>query len=916
MFKKELEKNYTHEHEKEIYKFWEESGYFNPDTQKRLGLVAQGGPETRYCLTLPPPNVTGILHLGHAITIALEDLMIRYNRLLQKETLFLPGSDHAGIATQNVVERELGKQGISRKDLGREKFIEKVWEWKHEYHARITEQSRSLGISSDWTRERFTLDENLSHAVRTAFVTLFKKGLIYRGKYLVNWCPGRCESAISDLEAIPEEHRSHLWYIKYPMVNDDWSGPRGEWGSGEWASGATEFIEVATTRPETLLGDSGIATTDKHPVFKHFIGRQAVLPVLGRKIPVFSDPHVDPEFGTGAVKVTPAHDPNDYEMGETHGLEFITVMDEKGRMVPEYSGKYANMDRFECREAIVEDLEKEGILVKIEPYVHAVSHCQRCDTVIEPRVSTQWFVRTRTLADAAVARVRSGETVILPEREEKRFYQWMENIRDWCISRQLWWGHRIPVWYCSNNHQVCDIEDPTSCPECGDTNLVQDEDVLDTWFSSGLWPFSTLMWPDESHADFKRFYPTDMRETGYDILFFWVAREMMLGIELTGETPYKTVYMHGIVRNEKGKKISKSMENIQQYDPLKIISEYGADALRFTLVSNAVPGRDINLDPRQFEAAKRFCNKIWQSTRYILSQVKDTDDMPKPGAGYSKEKLLFPDRWILSKLNRVVRETTGLLDTYDYLNAIRNVKNFYWGDFCDWYIEITKIRFYDEGCDDIITPKIVLLHVLDACLKMLHVVMPYLTELLWQHLPEFMKKEPALIIAKWPEADDSLINDEIENNFSIIIDLIREIRRLRKDFNVPVGATIPLFVDPAGREDLIVQLKDEICTLAKIDPDRLVIQENVKPPSKSGRIVLHGFMAFLPLEGLIDLEAERARIKKQEGKAEKLVEKIKKKLNSPFAEKADPEIVQKERDKLVEMNEKLRQLREQLDILR
>ncbi|MBD3187983.1 valine--tRNA ligase [Candidatus Bathyarchaeota archaeon] len=913
----DLDGPYTPDRENEVYQFWEEGGYFNPDTQVSLGLVDHGDVEGRFCLTLPPPNVTGALHLGHAITIAIEDFMARYNRLLGKETLFLPGSDHAGIATQNVVERELLKKGIKRKELGRKKFIEKVWEWKHEYHARITEQSKRLGMSSDWSRERFTLDDQLSDAVRQAFVSLYKKGLIYRGTYMVNWCPGRCESAISDLEAIPREQQGNLWYIKYPLINEDWKGPENEWGSGRWAEGATEFIEVATTRPETLLGDTGIATTENHEIYGKLVGREAILPVLGRQIPIFSDPHVDPEFGTGAVKVTPAHDPNDYEMGRDHDLEFINVLDENARMVPEYAGKYANMDRYECREAIVNDLDEEGLLIKIEPHVHSVARCQRCDTIVEPRVSMQWFVKAKPLAAAAMEKVRAGITTILPDREEKRFFHWMENIRDWCISRQLWWGHRIPVWYCEEGHQTCELDDPITCAICGNGKLKQDEDVLDTWFSSGLWPFSTLGWPDETASDFNRFYPTNVRETGYDILFFWVAREMMLGIELTGHAPYEIVYMHGIVRNEKGKKISKSMENIEQYDPLNIITKYGADVLRYTLVSNAVPGRDINLDPRQFEAAKRLCNKIWNSTKFVLSQLGEGDDqLPRKGEGLAKERLLQVDRWILSRLNRIIKEITSYIEKFDFLNATREMKNFFWGEFCDWYIEATKIRLYDEVYGDKTTPKVVLLHVINACLTMFHPVMPYLTEILWQSLPGFIKKAPALIIANWPDVDESMIDENLEENFTIIMDLIREIRRLRKKFNVPLSKEIPLMLDPGQLEPDFEALKDEICTLAKINPAEFQVKKTIEPPKRSGRIVMHGVSAYLPLEGLIDLDAERERISKQIDKIRGYIEKSTRKLDSPFSEKADPEIVQKEREKLASNQEKLKQLEEELEILK
>lgn len=914
MASKQLSQTYSpKEIEEEIYKWWEQEGYFRPEKQRELGLITPDSP--KFCITIPPPNVTGQLHLGHAIPLTIEDLMTRYERLRQKETLYVPGCDHAGIATQNVVDRELTKQGINRKELGRENFIEKVWEWKHKYHTRITEQSKRLGISADWTRERFTLDENLSRAVRTAFVKLFKKGLIYRGKYMVNWCPGRCESAISDLEAIPEDEESNLWYIKYPIVTEDFKEPAGEWGSGKWAEGATDFIEVATTRPETLLGDSGVATHEAHPEYGKLIGMNAILPVIGRQIPIFSDQLVDPAFGTGAVKVTPAHDPADYEMGQRHDLEFITVMDEKGAMVEGLTGKYAGMDRFECRKTIVEDLEAEGLLVKIEPYTHAVAHCQRCDAVVEPRISTQWFMKMKSLAEVAMAAVKNGETIIIPEREEKRFFQWMENIRDWCISRQLWWGHRIPVWYCANGHQVCEFDDPVECPECGDTNLVQDEDVLDTWFSSGLWPFSTLGWPNVDDPDYVRFYPTDTRETGYDILFFWVAREMMLGCELTGKSPYSLVYLHGIIRNEVGKKISKSMENVEKYDPLNIIDEWGCDVLRHTLVSNAVPGMDMNMDFRQLEASKRFCNKIWQSTKFVLGNIAEDEAIPRLDKKYPAKKFKLADKWILSRFNKLVNTVTKLMENHDYMNAIREIKIFFWDEFCDWYIEATKVRLYNEDETDKITPKVVLLHILEACLTMFHPVMPHMTEALWQALPASIKQGPALIVNKWPAFNKTLVNEDAETGFMLAMDLVKGIRSIRSDFNVPPGVKIPLIVETPENMTFVENVKDEIIALARIDAEQVTIDTQVDAPQHAGRLVLPGVTAYLPLEGLIDVDKEQARLSNEIGKMQKLVDASTKKLASPFSQKADSQVVQQEREKLASYEEKLARLKDQSDML-
>jgi len=898
--------------EKGIYEWWESQGYFRPEKQGELGLVKADGP--RFCITLPPPNVTGVLHLGHAVVLTLEDLMTRYERMNQKETLFLPGTDHAGIATQNVVERELAKKGIYRKEIGRSNFIEEVWKWTNKCQNIILNQSRSMGVSCDWTRNRFTLDKKYHKAVLTAFKRLYDNGLIYRGRYMVNWCPGRCTSAISNLEAETEEHESSLWYLKYPVLTDKWKGPKAEWASGRWAEGATDFIVLATTRPETLLGDTAVAISMNHPQYSKYKGRTALLPALGREIPIFEDKYVDPEFGTGALKITPAHDPNDYDIGIKYDLETITVIDETGKMVPNYSGKYANMDRFECRDEIVKDLEKEGLLEKIESYIHAVAHCQRCNTIIEPRISTQWFVRTRNLAKEAIDAVRSGITLMIPEREEMRFYQWMGDIRDWCISRQLWWGHQIPVWYCSNGHEICEIEEPLQCPTCNDKNLKQDEDVLDTWFSSGLWPFATLGWPDLDSEDFKRYYPNDMRETAYDILFFWVAREMMLGLELTKQSPYRTCYFHGIIRNEHGKKISKSMENVEQYDPLNIIKKYGADPLRFTFIANTLPGRDLNLGEGLLKASKNFCNKVWQSANYILGNLDKTEKIERFSASYPMFKLHNGDHWIVSRLNKMIKQVNNFYKEYNYLNAARSIRSFFWDEFCDWYIEISKIRIYDEIESDKTTPISILLYVLENCLRLLHPIMPFLTEVLWQRLPEVIKEGPALIVAKWPEFEDLLIDDKLEQDFDLITTLIHEIRRIRIDFNIKPGLKVPLIIQTTNKRELIENSASEIIFLSHIDKDQFKINET-KVPKHSARIILEDIILYLPLEKTIDLKTEIERISKQVEKIEKQILKSKKKLISPFAQRANPEIVQRERDNLKQLKDKKKVLGEQLKIL-
>ena len=903
----ELSKTYNpKDHEQRLYHWWESEGYFRPETLIAKGIASKDG--ERFCITMPPPNVTGILHLGHAMTAALEDLMTRYYRMRGFEALFLPGSDHAGIATQNVVERELAKEGLTRHDLGRDAFIEKCWEWKAKTHARITDQHRQLGISCDWERERFTLDPGLSQAVRVAFHTLYERGLIYRGPYMVNWCP-RCESAISDLEVVPTEHDSHLWHIRYPVVNEDWDGPQHPWGSGRWAEGATTFIEMATTRPETILGDSGVAVHPDDPRWQALVGKMAILPAIGRAIPIVPDEAVEPEFGTGAVKVTPAHDPTDYEIGMRHNLPQVDVMTSTGLMNEE-AGPYEGMERYACREAIVADFEKEGLLVKIEPYHHSVGHCQRCDTVIEPRISTQWFVRAKPLAEEAIRVVRDGTMRIIPERFEKTWFHWMENIRDWCISRQLWWGHRIPVWYCQDcDHQWSAIEDPTQCPKCGSSMIVQDEDVLDTWFSSGLWPFSTLGWPEKT-ADLERFFPNDMRETGYDIIFFWVARETMLSLALLGEAPYAKVYLHGLIRNERGEKISKSMPDAWKYDPLYIIDEYGTDALRYTLTTSSTPGNDMNLDPRRLEGSRNFANKIWQATRFILMNVKDSN---LTGLGdLSGLELTLEDRWILSRIERLTGDVFALMETQQYGEAGRRVRDFLWDEFCDWYIEASKVRLYAEEDADKDTPRAVLLTVLERALRLLHPFMPFVTEALWQALPQAVRQGEALIIAPWPIQDPSLLDDEAEAQMALLMDLIRGIRNVRSEYNVQAGRRVAATV-AAGESASIIEARRAVLTfLAHLNAEALEIVEACEPVAQSASVLAGDVVVYLPLAGLVDLDAERARLQKALENLEGRINGSRQRLAGPFAEKAPADVVQRERERLVDMETEAAQVREQL----
>ncbi|MCP4541156.1 MAG: valine--tRNA ligase [Chloroflexi bacterium] len=904
-----LSKTYNpQEHEERIYQWWEEQGYFRPERSVELGLAPADSPY--WCITMPLPNITGALHLGHAMTAAVEDLMTRYHRMKGYQALYLPGTDHAGIATQNVVERELRKEGIARQDLGREKFVERVWEWKEIYHRRITDQHRRLGISCDWARERFTLEPDLSHAVRTAFVRLYKKDLVYRGAYLVNWCP-RCESAVSDLEVIPEERASHLWHIRYPVVDAGWEEPQAEWGSGKWAEGATAFIQMATTRPETILGDTAIAVNPADERWQHLIGKTAVLPALGRRIPIIADDVVEPEFGTGAVKVTPAHDPTDHEIGARHGLEAPNVLTATAQM-NELAGPYEGQDRLDCRKNIVADFEKEGLLVKVEPYAHAVGTCQRCATDIEPRISTQWFVKTTPLAEAAMQAVRDGRTVIIPEREERRFFQWMENLRDWCVSRQLWWGHRIPVWYCDDcGKQTCEMVDPTACAHCGSASIHRDEDVLDTWFSSGLWTFSTMGWPNTDADDYKNFYPTDVRETGYDILFFWVAREMMLGIELTGHTPYSTVYLHGLVRNEGGTKISKSMENVEEYDPLRIIEKYGADALRYTLLTSSTPGLDMNLDSRRLEGARNFSNKIWQAARFILSNLEEGAAAPAlPPA----DRLLLPDRWILSRLNHLIENVTRLFESHQYGEAGRQINDFMWGEYCDWYIEACKVRLYDDDADKDV-PRAILLHVLDTSLRLLHSFMHFVTEAIWQALPGEVRQGDALIIARWPEQDAALLDAESEAQMELAMTLIRGIRNSRAEYDVTPGRRIPALIAAGDAAQWMDEQRAMLCSLAKLDAEQLTIEPTIQPPDQAATVVVGDVVCYLPLAGLVDLDAERQRLAKSLANIENRIARSEKLLGGEFAQKAPEHVVQRERDKLAELQTEREKLKERLAAL-
>ena len=696
--------------EERLYDFWERKGYFTPQIDWS---------KTPFTIVMPPPNVTGELHYGHAMFVTFEDLMVRWRRMQGYPTLWLPGTDHAGIATQNVVENELAKQGLTRHDLGREKFEQRVWEWKQKYGGVITHQLRRLGASCDWTRERFTLDEGLSRAVRETFVRLYNEGLIYRGEYMINWCP-RCGTALSDLEVEHEEVHSKLYYVRYPLLRGDGRGESGE------------FISVATTRPETILGDTAVAVNPDDQRYKDLVGRTAILPVLGRHIPIIADPAVDPAFGTGAVKVTPSHDPTDYEIAQRHQLPFVTVIAPDGRMTAE-AGPYAGLDRFEARRKLLDELKASGLLTKVDDYVHSVGQCDRCGAVIEPLISGQWFVRIKPLADAALAAVRDGRITIVPERFAKVYFNWMENIRDWCISRQLWWGHRIPVWYCSCGEIIVSVETPAKCPVCQNQQLIQESDVLDTWFSSGLWPFSTLGWPEDTE-DLRYFYPTSVMETGYDIIFFWVARMIMLGLECTGEVPFRYVYLHGLLRDEKGEKMSKSKGNVA--NPLDVIAQYGADALRFTIITGSTPGNDMKLVEDRVASSRNFANKLWNAARFVLGVISTETKPVENLADLDRSRLTLAERWALSRFARLNDSVTKLMEEFQFGEAGRQLYDFLWGEYADWLIEVSKIRLYSTMADaDKESTRQVLLTVLNRLLRLLHPFLPFVTEEIWQVRP-------------------------------------------------------------------------------------------------------------------------------------------------------------------------------------
>ena len=871
--------------EEPLYQYWLEGGYFTPKVDPS---------RKPFTIVIPPPNVTGELHYGHAMFVAFQDLIIRWKRMQGYPTLWLPGTDHAGIATQTVVENELAREGLTRFDLGREKLVERVWQWKEKYGGIINHQLRRLGASLDWTRERFTLDPGLSRAVREAFVRLYDRGLIYRGSRIINWCP-RCNTALSDLEVDHRESESKLYYVRYQLVR-----------TGEGLV-EPDHVVVATTRPETMLGDTGVAVNPKDERYAGLVGRLAILPVIGRAIPVVADAAVDPAFGTGAVKVTPGHDPTDYEIGRRHQLPAINVMNENGTMSAE-AGPYAGLDRHEARRRLVAELERQGLLVRIEDYTHSIGHCDRCGTVVEPMISEQWFVRIQPLAEPAIDAVRRGEIRFVPERFARVYFNWMENIRDWCISRQLWWGHQIPVWYCEGCGQaVAAVEKPIACPSCHNPKLRQDPDVLDTWFSSALWPFSTLGWPDDT-PDLRYFYPTDVMETGYDILFFWVARMIMMGLECTGQVPFRDVYLHGLLRDEKGEKMSKSKGNVA--NPLDVIKKYGADALRFTILTGSSPGNDMKLSEDKLEGSRNFVNKLWNAARFVVTTARDDAlaavSLPEQDARYE-----LPDRWILSRLSDVVAQVTWLFDDYQFSEAGRVLHEFVWSEFCDWYIEIAKIRLRGPASRDArLTALHVLYRVLDDTLRLLHPYTPFVTEAIWQNLPA---RQSALIVVPWPEPGprDAAAESEME----IITGIIRAIRNARAEFRVEPARRLEAVVVAGNRTRLLAEQRQLVAALARAEPLRIT-PTLAERPKQALHLVVQDVEVYLPLAGMLDLAAEKARVEEETRGVLEQVARLRARLSEDgFVRKAPPAVVEKERSRLAGFEERLAKLQDRLAAL-
>ena len=869
-----------HATEERWYRYWLDGGFFHAEVDKN---------KEPFCIVIPPPNVTGQLHLGHALDNTLQDILIRWQRMSGKNAVWIPGTDHAGIATQIKVEEELAREGKTRYDIGREGFLERVWQWKEHYGNRIIDQLKDLGASCDWERQRFTMDDGCSRAVREVFVRLYEKGLIYQGYYIINWCP-RCQTALSDIEVEHQDQAGKLWQIRYPLTD----------GSGE--------LVVATTRPETMLGDTAVAVHPEDPRYSELVGKELELPLVGRRIPIIADEYVDPSFGTGAVKVTPAHDPNDFAMGERHELQQIVVIDTEGKM-NEHAGPYLGLDRFECREKLVADLDAAGFLVGIEEHQHAVGSCSRCNTTVEPYLSKQWFVKMKPLAEPAIEAVREGRVEFIPSRFSKLYLSWVENVRDWCISRQLWWGHRIPVWYCQDCHEVIVTrEDPTQCTACGSQNLEQDPDVLDTWFSSALWPFSTLGWPQET-PELAHFYPTSVLVTGFDIIYFWVARMVFMGLEFMGEVPFHKVYIHGLLRDGQGRKMSKSLGN--GIDPSEVIAQYGADTLRFSLVTGTAPGNDMRFYSEKIEGARNFANKIWNAARFALMNLEDFQPQSDE---WEHLPLELADRWIRSRYRKALTELEGWLERFELGEAARVLHDFIWNELCDWYLELAKPRLYGrQGEEPRRSAQYVLWYVLKGTLELLHPYMPFITEEIWQQLPH---DGPSIMVAPWPTPPEEFADDEAEAQMELVMDAIRAIRNVRSEKQVPPGRKIVALVQgELDVRELFAKYSSYLKELAGLE--ELKLQERASAPDGAiTAAVARDYTIYLPLAGLVDLRQERERLDKEMAGAKQQLERVRGKLGNPgFVGKAPAAVVERERTREKELEALIVQLEARLEEL-
>jgi valyl-tRNA synthetase len=873
-----MDKSYNpHEVEKKWYAYWMEKDYFRAD---------ENGSERTFSIVIPPPNITGSLHMGHALNNTLQDILVRYKRMQGYNTLWVPGTDHAGIATQNVVEKQLAQEGKSRQEIGREQFVERVWKWKEEFGGIIIKQLMRLGASCDWSRQRFTMDEGLSRAVREVFVRLYEEGLIYRDNYIINWCP-RCQTALSDLEVEHEEVKGNLYYIAYPSAD----------GNGS--------LVVATTRPETMLGDTAVAVNPIDKRYRDWIGKKVILPLVNKEIPVIADEYVTLDFGTGALKITPAHDPNDFLIGIKHSLEMVKVIGNDGKMSDE-AGRYKGLDRFECRKKVLEDLKADGLLEKVEECLHQVGHCYRCKTMVEPNLSLQWFVKVKPLAEKATEAVKNGDTRIFPRVWEKTYFEWMENIRDWCISRQIWWGHRIPAWYCQDCKGVTVAkEDPQKCSLCGGKSIQQDNDVLDTWFSSALWPFTTLGWPAKTN-ELKLFYPTSVLVTGFDILFFWVARMMMMGLKFMDQVPFRDVYIHALVRDVEGQKMSKSKGNV--IDPLEVIDKFGTDSFRFTLAALAIQGRDVRLSEERIEGYRHFVNKLWNASRFTIMNLADFNP---DGFTPDPEHFTLADQWIVSRLNRVIVEVEEALENYKFNEAATSIYQFTWHEFCDWYVELSKLQLYQtEDVQGRLTTQYLLRKTLITLVEMLHPIMPFVTEEIWQ---KFNPGKGSVMVASYPKCEREFLNERAEQDMGLLIEIITAIRNIRAEMGVAPSGRVDaiLFTGHEKASNLIMQHQEYLRNLARVN--QVVVKKQGERPRFAAVALVQDIEIFVPLEGVINIEEEKRRLRKDLDKVEKDLSLIEKKLSNPeFLHKAPGEVVEKVEKEGKELREKQEKLLKRL----